>query len=84
MKGLLRRIKHSSWARRIVFPLLERFPQLQGPLRRLSEGAAPARTVPVAAMPADWSGPLPADYANLPEAARKVLLDLARPGTPER
>jgi hypothetical protein len=84
MKDLLRRIKHSNWARRIVFPLLQRFPQLQGPLRRLSEGAAPTRAVPAAEPPPDWSGPLPADYANLPEAARKVLLDLARPGTPER
>jgi hypothetical protein len=82
LRGWLRRIKHSNWARRIVFPLLQRFPHLQGPLRRLSEGAAPARAVSAADLAPDWPGPLPADYVKLPEAARKVLLDLARADTP--
>jgi hypothetical protein len=84
LRGWLRRLKHSNWARRIVFPLLQRFPHLQGPLRRLSEGAAPVPSVPAAALAPDWSGPLPADYANMPEAARKVLLDLARAAAPDR
>ena len=63
-----------------MFPLLQRFPQLQGPLRRLSEGAQAQRTVPVADLAPDWSGPLPADFADMSEPARKALLDLARAG----
>ncbi|MEW6372018.1 MAG: glycosyltransferase [Pseudomonadota bacterium] len=80
LRGWLRRIKHSTWARRIAFALLQRFPQLHGPLRRLSEGAAPTRTVTAAELAPDWSGPLPADYVNLSEPAREALLDLARAG----
>lgn len=78
VRGWLRRIKHSNWARRIVFPLLQRFPQLMGPLRRLSEGAASARTMGGTNFVPDWDGPLPPDYVNMPELTRKVLLDLVR------
>lgn len=80
LRGWLRRIKHSTWARRIAFALLRRFPQLHGPLRRLSEGAVPVRTVTAAELAPDWSGPLPPDYVNLSEPARQALLDLARAG----
>lgn len=79
VKGWLRRAKNSSLARRIVLPVLYRYPQLWGPLRRLSEGEA-ARPAPSAAVLApDWTGPLPPEFAAMPVSARKVLLDLARP-----
>jgi len=80
LRAWLRRIKHSTWARRIVFPLLQRFPFLQGPLRRLSEGAPRVRPLSSAGLAPEWTGPLPDEYAHMSESARAVLLDLARAG----
>lgn len=83
IKGVLRRAKNSSLARRIVLPVLYRYPQLWGPLRRLAEGKAATPVLPAAALAPDWAGPLPPEFAGMPVSERKVLLDLARPdGTP--
>jgi len=84
LRAWLRRIMHNTQARRIVFPLLQRFPQLQGPLRRTSEGAAVTRTMSTADLAPDWSGRLPADYVNMSKSARKGLLHLARLDTRNR
>ena len=80
LKGWLRHAKNSSLARRIVLPVLYRYPQLWGPLRRLAEGETASPTLSTAALAPDWPGPLPAEFANMPVSARKVLLDLARAG----
>lgn len=79
VRGWLRRTKNSTWARRIVLPLLNRFPQLREPLRRLAEGVSPVSPLPSpdVFLP-DWHGPLPAEYLNMTTLGRKVLLDLAR------
>lgn len=79
LKGGLRRAKNSSLARRIVLPVLYRYPQLWGPLRRLAEGKLAPPPLSPAALAPDWSGPLPPEFASMPVSARKVLLDLARP-----
>jgi hypothetical protein len=79
----LRRIKHNAWARWIVFRLIQRFPQLHAPLRRLSEGAiTPMPTISAIDLAPDWSGALPAEFVTMSEPARQVLLDLARAGQP--
>ena len=80
VKGWLRRTKNSTLARRIVLPVLYRYPQLWGPLRRLAEGKAAPSARLTAGLAPDWPGPLPAEFASMPVSARKVLLDLARPG----
>ena len=79
LKELLRRAKSNSLARKIVLPVLYRYPQLWGPLRRLAEGKTGRRTAPAAALAPGWSGPLPAEFGSMPASARKVLLDLAQP-----
>lgn len=79
LKNALRRAKNSSLARRIVLPVLYRYPQLWGPLRRLAAGKGAAPALSAAALAPDWSGPLPSEFSSLPISARKVLLDLARP-----
>jgi len=78
-KGWLRRAKSSSLARRIVLPVLYRYPQLWGPLRRLAEGEAARPALSAAALAPHWHAPLPPEFAAMPVSARKVLLDLARP-----
>jgi glycosyltransferase involved in cell wall biosynthesis len=77
--SLAARAKDSQALRRVIMPLVVRFPTL---LRRLMTlGRRFARDV---AHP-DWPGPLPAEYLRLPLASRKVLLDLARAaGDPAR
>lgn len=82
LKGWLRRAKNSSLARRIVLPVLYRYPQLWGPLRRLAEGKAEAPVRSTTGLAPDWAGPLPPEFASMPVSARKVLLDLARRGKP--
>jgi hypothetical protein len=79
LMGWLRRAKNSSLARRIVLPVLYRYPQLWGPLRRLAEGKATPPSLSTVQLASDWTGPLPAEFASMPVSARKVLLDLARP-----
>ena len=81
MRGLLRRTANNTLARRIALPLLRRFPGLQASLRRAVLGM-PAPLVSRHAVLPDWAGPLPADYLEMPESARQVLLDLARAGQP--
>lgn len=81
VRGLLRRTANNALARRIALPLLRRFPGLQGPLRRAVLGT-PAPVVSRRAVLPDWAGPLPADFLDMPESARQVLLDLARAGQP--
>lgn len=81
--GLRQRIKHSSAARRVALPLLRRFPKLEGPLRRITD--SPLQPLPAQAPPAALTGRdagvlLPAEYVNMPESARTILLDLARTG----
>jgi hypothetical protein len=77
VRGLHARLRNSSVLRRIALPLLRRFPQLKALLRRFAATGAPPRQVNRKAL-ADWPGPLPEDYLDMPEASRKVLLDLAR------
>jgi hypothetical protein len=81
LKGWLRRAKNSSLARRIVLPVLYRYPQLWGPLRRLTEGEVARPALSATLLAPDWSGPLPREFASMPVSARKVLLDLARTDT---
>jgi len=78
LKGWLRLAKNSGLARRMVLPVLYRYPQLWGPLRRLAEGETAPVALSAAALAPGWSGPLPAEFASMPVSARKVLLDLAR------
>ena len=80
LKGWLRRAKNSKLARRIVLPVLYRYPQLWGPLRRLAEGETAPPPLCAAALAPDWPGALPAEFASVPVSVRKVLLDLARAG----
>lgn len=86
LKDWLRRAKNSNLARRIVLPVLYRYPQFWGTLRRLAEGKLTQPALSNAILAPDWSGPLPPEFARLPVSARKVLLDLARPDstTPPR
>jgi len=76
-RPVLRRARQSELLRRLLVPLLLRFPALQR-LARLARGGA-ARPRADIHIPA-WSGPLPAEYLDLPESSRRVLLDLARAG----
>ena len=75
----LRRIKNSTWARRIALPLFKRFPRLRVSLIRLMEGGSLHAAQPVGdvTLP-DWDGPLPAEYLQMTPLTRKILLDLAR------
>lgn len=86
LKDWLRRAKNSNIARRIVLPLLYRYPQFWGTLRRLAEGKMSKPALSNAVLAPDWPGPLPPEFARMPVSARKVLLDLARPDsvTPPR
>lgn len=79
VKSALRLAKNSSLARRIVLPVLYRYPQLWGPLRRLADGKTATPALSATVLASDWAGPLPPEFASLPVSARKVLLDLARP-----
>lgn len=86
LKDCLRRAKSSNLARRIVLPVLYRYPQFWGMLRRLAEGKLTSPALSNTVLAPDWSDPLPLDFARMPVSARKVLLDLARPdsATPHR
>ena len=76
-RGWRTRLKNSTAARRIVMPLLRRFPALKPLLLRLVGAATPP--VSVSSKPlGDWPGPLPEEYLHMPQSSRKVLLDLAR------
>jgi glycosyltransferase involved in cell wall biosynthesis len=72
MKGLVARVKNSNALRRVLMPLLIRYPAVLGRAVTLAQRFAKDITHP------DWPGPLPAAYLHLPLATRKVLLDLAR------
>lgn len=77
--GWLRRIKNSTWARRIALPLFKRFPRLRASLIRLMEGGSLHAAQPVGdVILPDWDGPLPAEYLQMTPLTRKILLDLAR------
>ncbi len=86
LKDCLRRAKSSNLARRIVLPVLYRYPQFWGTLRRMAEGKLANPGLSGATLAPDWSRPLPPEFARMPASARKVLLDLARPDsvTPPR
>lgn len=77
VKGLITRFKGSEALRRVVVPLMLRFPRLRRRLVALANvSAASTRDI----THPDWPAPLPAAYLHLPPATRKVLLDLARAG----
>ena len=71
MKGLVARAKKSRALRRVLMPLLVRFPALPRRLFGLTQRFAGDIAH------ADWPSPLPAAYLHLPVPTRKVLLDLA-------
>lgn len=72
IKALAARAKRSEAVRRVLVPVMARFPGLRRRLAALAQG--PAKDI---AHP-DWPAPLPAEYLHLPLSARKVLLDLAK------
>jgi glycosyltransferase involved in cell wall biosynthesis len=94
MTGLIQqlaaRVKRSEALRRILVPLMMRFPPLRRRLVALANGTyGPAGDI----THPDWPAPLPAAYLQMPVATRKILLDLARaarttpapaPATPAR
>lgn len=72
MRRLAAAIKNSNATRRLIMPFVLRFPTLPGRLAALAQRFARDIANP------DWPAPLPAAYLRLPQASRKVLLDLAR------
>lgn len=79
MTGLIQqlaaRVKRSEALRRILVPLMMRFPPLRRRLVALANGTyGPAGDI----THPDWPAPLPAAYLQMPLATRKILLDLAR------
>lgn len=73
-RPVLHRAKQSQLLRRLLVPLLLRFPAL----KRLARLAVTPARPPADIHCADWPGPLPAEYLDMPESSRRILLDLAR------
>jgi SAM-dependent methyltransferase len=79
---LARRAKQNESLRRVLLPVLARFPRLNAHLANVVrnpygvhfEQSSGDITHP------DWPGLLPAEYLNMSPSSRKVLLDLARAG----
>jgi glycosyltransferase involved in cell wall biosynthesis len=83
MRSLIQRlavqVKRSETLRRIVVPLMMRFPPLRRRLVALANGTyGPSGDI----THPDWPAPLPAAYLQMPLATRKILLDLARTAQP--
>jgi len=72
--------KSSETVRRLVIPVLQRFPALRVRVQNLSRPPQQAAAGSGELTLPDWPHPLPPDYLNMPESARRVLLDLARAG----
>jgi len=69
-------VKRSEALRRILVPLMMRFPPLRRRLVALANGTyGPSGEI----THPDWPAPLPAAYLQMPLATRKILLDLATP-----
>jgi hypothetical protein len=78
--NLARRAKQKESLRRIVLPVLARFPRLNAHLANVIRnpyGVHIERPSGDITHP-DWPGLLPAEYLNMSLSSRKVLLDLAR------
>lgn len=72
VKRIADRAKQNNALRRVLIPLLTRFPGLRRRIAMLRQGRERDIVHP------DWPAPLPAVYLRLPLPTRKILLDLAR------
>lgn len=75
---MLRRAAQSEALRRLLIPLMLRFPVLKRLARMAAGGQRPPEDIHLPV----WAGPLPAVYLDLPASSRQALLDLARAATP--
>lgn len=78
VRPVLQYAKQSEAVRRLLIPMLLRFPPLARLARVLAGRARPAADIHLPV----WPGPLPAEYLDLPASSRRALLDLARAAAP--